>query len=146
MENWETLKEEIYFVDGSLRDIYVFDTDKEDWKRWAIYVNENFTVQFFNGRTLKMEDRINIDDLLLYFTNPADFTEVNKASIIFGNIYINCILFWEPEMESDIDPREVQSLEDHQAIVGYMKSVAKVLNKKVILTLEAIKELVLIEV
>ncbi|TXK36901.1 hypothetical protein FVR03_16550 [Pontibacter qinzhouensis] len=146
MKNWETLKKEIYFEDGSFRDIYVFDTNKEDWRRWANFVNENFTVQFFNGRTLKTEDRLNVDDLLLYFTNPADFTEVNKASILFGDLNINCLLFWEAEMESDINPKNVQSLDDHQAIVGYMQSVAKVLNKKVILTLEATKELVFIEV
>lgn len=146
MENWETLKEKIYFEGEGLRDIYVLDTEKEDWVRWAKLVNEKFTVEFFNGWTLKTEDRINVEDLLLYFTNPDDFTEVNQAWISLGDVKIYCYLYWEAEMENHFNPRSVKTLEDHHAIVRYMQSVATALNKKVILTMEMDKEVVLLEV
>jgi hypothetical protein len=47
--NWKRLKEEVYFEDGSLRDIYIFDTSIEDWKKWVDLVNREYRVSFYNG-------------------------------------------------------------------------------------------------
>lgn len=84
--------------------------------------------------------------MLNYFTTPDDFQDVNKANIKLGKVTIICQLHYESEMESDIDPREVKSVEDHQAILEYLKAVASTLKKKVVLTSEMTPEDVLIEV
>ena len=43
---WQYLKNKLYFVDGSLRDIYVKDVSREDWEKWINFVNENYEVEF----------------------------------------------------------------------------------------------------
>ncbi|SIR50971.1 hypothetical protein [Pontibacter lucknowensis] len=146
MKNWKSIKEEIYYEDGSLRDIYVFDTNKEDWKAWGSLINEKYKVEFFNGRTQQVEDRINVEELLKYFSAPEDFKDVNKARIKLGKVTIICQLHYESEMESDIDPKEVKSEEDHHAILEYLKTVASTLKKKVVVTSEMEPEDILLEV
>jgi hypothetical protein len=146
MKNWKSIKEKIYYEDGSLRDIYVFGTDKEDWKAWGTLVNEKYRVEFYNGRTQQNEDKIDIEELLNYFIAPEDFKDVNKAHIKLGEITIICQLHYISEMESDLDPKEVKTEEDHQAIMEYLKEVASTLKKKVIVTSEMTFEDVLLEV
>ena len=146
MKSWESIKKEIYYEDGSLRDIYVFDTNKEDWEAWSNLVNEKFQVEFYNGRTQKIEEKVAVEELLNYFTVPGEFKDVNKASIKLGNTTVICYLHYEAEMECDIDPKQVKTIEDHQAILGYLQAVAGALKKKVVLTSEMTKEDVLLEV
>ncbi|MBC5773797.1 hypothetical protein H8S95_06960 [Pontibacter sp. KCTC 32443] len=146
MNSWKSIKEKLYYEDGSLRDIYVFNTNEEDWKIWSKLVNEKYKVSFYNGRTHTTGERINVDDLIEYFVNPDSFEDVNRASIILGNVIINCCLYYKSEMESDIDPQQVKSENDHKAILEYMQDVALTLNKTVVLTTEMTKDDVLLEV
>jgi hypothetical protein len=49
MDNsWEKIKENIYFLDGSLRDIYKNETTENDWKKWIDYVNKNYKILKFS--------------------------------------------------------------------------------------------------
>ncbi|KAA9326036.1 hypothetical protein [Adhaeribacter soli] len=146
MTGWKTIKEEIYYEDGSLRDIYIFDTNKEDWKAWSNLVNEKYKVEFYNGRTQKTETRIEVNELLKYFTAPEDFKDVNKAYIRLGEVTIVCQVHYESEMESDIDPKEVKTEGDHLAILEYLKEISSTLKKKVIVTSEMTPRAVLFEV
>lgn len=107
-------------------------------------VNEKYQVEFYNGRTQKTEDRIDIENLLGYWADPNNFKDVNKASIKLGNVTIICRLHYESEMESDIDSKEVRVEEDHQAILEYLKAVAATLKKKVVVTSEMTPEDVLL--
>jgi hypothetical protein len=45
--SWENLKNKVYFLNGSLRDIYVRDTTKEDWQKWSDFVNANYKTSFY---------------------------------------------------------------------------------------------------
>lgn len=73
--NWHELKENIYFEDGSFRDIYVFDINLEEWKKWVNFVNQNYEIEFAYGET---EQR----------TSSIDFSAVKK--------------FWNGKMSSEI--------------------------------------------
>ncbi len=42
--DFQKLKDKIYYSDGSLRDIYVHNTTKEDWQIWADFVNKNYNL------------------------------------------------------------------------------------------------------
>jgi len=48
--NWKELKDEIYYWDGSYRDIYVLCTSLTDWEKWITYVNANYKINWFNGK------------------------------------------------------------------------------------------------
>jgi hypothetical protein len=52
----------------------------------------------------------------------------------------------EEEIENDITPKEVNSLDDHNKLLEYMKGLSKVLNKQVILTPENQPNFILISV
>ncbi len=146
MKNWKFNKEEIYYEDGSLRDIYVFDTNKEDWRSWSKLVNERFEVEFYNGRTQELEDKINIEEVFNFWTDQTGFTDTNTATIKLGKVLIKCYFFIESEIENDIDPREVKTEENHKAIMEYLQQVSIILKKKVVVTSEMAEDDILLEV
>lgn len=39
--NWEELKGQVYYEDGSLRDIYVLSTTAEDWMKWTDWIRRS---------------------------------------------------------------------------------------------------------
>ena len=61
------------------------------------------------------------------------------AKIFVGNILVQVYFFYSEEFENDINPTEIKSLEDHNNLMIYLKSVSKVLNKELILTTEEIQ-------
>lgn len=146
MYNWETLKEDVYYEDGSLRDMYILETDKRDWESWSKLVNENFAVEFYDGLTQTYESRINIDRVFEFWNDSEKFTDSNKATIAIDNVLIKCYFFTTDEIENDIDPREVKTDTDHLNIVLYLKAVAKTLKKDVLLTCENLQDQVLLKI
>ncbi|MFD0975358.1 hypothetical protein [Salinimicrobium gaetbulicola] len=146
MNNWKTLKEEIYFEDGTLRDIYISKTDKTDWERWCKLVNENFDVKFYDGLTRKKGTRINIERVFEFWNDPDKFFDSNNATISLGNIKVKCYFFSEKEIENDIEPREVKTEKDHLNLIGYLKAISETLDKDVVLSSENLKEDVLLEI
>ena len=146
MKEWKSIKEELYFEDGSLRDIYVFGTNKEDWEKWSSLVNEKFEVEFYNGQTQKLEPRINIETVFNFWKNPEAFKDSNNATIKLGKVIIKCYFFIESEIESDIDPRELREEADHKAIMEYLLAIKETLKKDVVLTPEMTEEIILLKI
>jgi hypothetical protein len=135
--NWKYLKEEIYFCDGSLRDIYVLNTSREDWQKWIDFVNGNYGIEFHycdhKGNRLTSEKIIS-KYVFNSWDRINDFT--NDVTIKIGDIIVKCHFFCEEEIENDIDPNEVKTIEDHYLVINYLKSISKILDKEVILTIE----------
>ena len=140
---WQTVKDKIYYCDGSLRDIYVLNTTQEDWQKWIHLVNENYSVEFYDGQTEKIEPIIDSKIALDYLEGKID-SWVN-ATIKLDAVLVKCYFFAD-EIENDIDPREVTSIEDHIRLIDYMVAVSKCLNKPVILTGETSKDIIHITV
>ncbi|GAB2775449.1 hypothetical protein [Salinimicrobium soli] len=146
MNNWKSLKEDIYFEDGSLRDIYISKTDRTDWESWCKLVNKNYDVEFYDGLSRKKTTRINIDTVFEFWDDREKFPDTNNATINLGNVKVKCYFFTEKEIENDIEPREVKTENDHLNVIGYLKEIAETLNKDVVLTSENLKEDVLMEI
>ena len=146
MKDWKFIKEELYYEDGSLRDILVLGANRENWKNWTSLVNDNYKVEFYNGRTLKTEPRIDIGEVFSFWEDSGLFEEPKKATIRLGEVNIMCYFFIESEIENDIEPREVKTADDHQAILDYLKAVAEKLGKKVVVTPEMEPEVILLEI
>jgi hypothetical protein len=144
MKNWKSIKEDLYYEDGSLRDIYILNTSKEDWKIWIDLVNEQFEVDFFNGRTQKSGNNIDIEEVFRFWDFPDEFA--NSATINLGKVIVKCHFFIESEIENDIDPREVKEEADHYAIMDYLLTIKEAIKKKVILTPEMAEEIILLEI
>ncbi|MBE9667088.1 hypothetical protein [Mucilaginibacter boryungensis] len=142
--NWEQLRENIYFIDGSLRDIYIFDTTEKDWQIWVEFVNENYPVTFPNYDLATKQTQIDFNKVL----KGWDDLDADRytASVYLDGIKVNAHFFIESEIENDITPTEINSIDDHLKLLEYMKKVSTLLNKKVVLTPENMPNEVLIMV
>lgn len=142
--NWQDIKNNVYFLDGSYRDIYILNTTKEDWKVWADFVNSNYKTSFFIHETQIREEKIDMNKVLDYWNGK--FNNCSTASVFLGNIIVNAHFFDDEQIENDITPTEINSIEDHNRLIRYMTELSNVLQKNVFLTPENEPEIVLISV
>lgn len=142
--NWADLKRKIYDWDGSWRDIYVLQANRTDWKIWIDYVNRNYHIGWFNGKTNKDENQIDFDVIEEFWSGNHDLC--STAHIFIDKIQINAHFFDSTEIENDIDPREFNSMDDHDKLIKYMSDLSKLLNKEVILTPENEHETMLFKI
>jgi hypothetical protein len=142
--NWTEIKSKIYYWDGSWRDIYILHTNKQDWEKWVNYVNENYRIDSYNGKEDKKENAINFSVIEEKWNGSSDF--LSTATVFIDRIQINAHFFIDTEIENDIDPREINSLEDHNRLIKYMTDLSILLDKDVILTPENEQETILIKI
>lgn len=140
--DWKQIKEQIYFEDGSFRDIVIENTTRDDWRKWVDYVCTNYRVETLYNETQITSNGIDFDYVLDFWDGRI---ECNACSSVFSldKIQVNAFYFDDLELENDIDPREVKAEEDHQAIVKYLKDLSIILDKKVVLILENCKNIIL---
>ena len=117
---------------------------RHEWLKWIRYVNENYTLTWFNGLTQAQENKISEQIILDYLEGKHDLC--SSAYISIGNAQINCHFFDIYEIENDIDPREFTQIEDHEMLIKYMVDVSCLLNREVVLTRDNMSENVLIRV
>ncbi len=142
--NWTDLKKNIYYLDGSLRDIYVLNTDLQDNEKWCEFVSENYMVQWFNGIKQINETKIDFEVVKGYLDGTHDFC--SSVSIYFDKIQINNHFFINNEIENDISPKEIDNIETHEKVIKYLKAISLLLDKPIILTPEDEQETILIRV
>jgi hypothetical protein len=118
--NWEKIKEKIYFRDGSWRIIYTNNINEKQWEKWVNHVNENYKIIWNNTNKIDFE---------IIKNNWKNDCCSETAKIFIGHIQINCHFF--RDFENDIDPDEIQSIDDHFSIIDYMKNISKVLDATV---------------
>jgi hypothetical protein len=141
---WTELKNKIYYWDGSWRDIYVLQTNRADWKIWVDFVNKNYRIDWFNGKADKDENQIDFGVIEQFWSGDHDLC--STAKVFIDKIQINAHFFDDTEMENDIDPREFNSIDDHDKLIKYMSDLSTLLDKEVILTPENEHETILFKV
>jgi len=119
-------------VDGSLRDIYVFDTTVANW---------NHLLEALNNSDYSLEisppfDHTNRLEASKVFNHVANVNPVCLKMRLASRIDIHCHFFCDEEMEFDIDPRQVDTEADITLILGFMKTIGDTLDKDVFLTPE----------
>lgn len=142
---WEELRNKLYEIDGSWRDIYVLNTTREDWLKWADYVNKNYPIIWTDTESDESMtiDKIDLKTVVRHF----DGRQFNSsANVLVNGIGVNAHFFTEEEIENDIDPSSIRSMDDHNNLMSYMKSVSKLLNKEVILTGENCSDYAIVKV
>ena len=72
--------------------------------------------------------------------------ESRSVSVVLNEMSLNCYFFSPDEIEFDIDPNEVNSIEDYQEIEKFMKEVSKTLDKQVTLAYETSPEFPLVKI
>lgn len=142
-KEWQDLKEFVYNVDGSVRDIYVLNSTIDDWRAWATYINDNYSLEFNASGVVK--DKIDIDHVLKRWNGNED--EWAGARIkLSDTITINVHFSTADTIENDIDPREFNCMEDNYTLLRYMIGLSYTLGKPVLLTAENMEDAVCIRV
>lgn len=104
--------------DGSLRDIYVQNTEAVHWDR-------------FDRLLRKYECTYTFDGMPLPFPGSrsalANREGSHLLSIPLGGPVINCHFFIEQQLELDISPKEVAGPLDHERILVFVESLAEAL-------------------
>jgi len=143
--DWTSLKRQIYFEDGSLRDIYVLDATIGGWKKWVDLVNKKYHVEFWDAKKDLKTDKIDFTIVKEYWDSNGK-REVISATIRLGIINVKCHFFDDSKIENDIDPSEIKSQEDHDKLIDYLNDISVSLDKEVIVTEENTERLVLLRV
>jgi len=144
LDEWNKAKECVYYWDGSWRDIYVLDTTLDHWSKWIDLINEKYSVEFYNGQTQQVEPIIDKRAVFDYLKGESDL--LNSATVEIGSVSVKCHFFTETEIENDIDPREVVTIEDHNRLVEYFVDMSKLLNKEVVITAENQRDIICMSV
>ena len=143
--NWNQLKNKIYVWDGGWLDIYVHSTCSNDWKIWSDYVNQNFKIDWYNGKSERDEFKIDFSVIEEYWNGNHELCSTAKV-FIDENIQVNAHFFDDEEIENDIDPREFKNIDDHNKLIEFLKGLSKKLEKEVTVTPENCPEIVLIKI
>ncbi|MBL0731206.1 hypothetical protein [Piscinibacter sp. HJYY11] len=118
---------DLRFVDGSLRDVYVFNTTIEDWETLIAFARAHKHEYTKDGVVAVLP---NAKALL------GDREHSHLLSVQAGNVSINCHFFILEEIELDIDPREIAGPEEHACVLRFIEQLAEATQKDVVITAE----------
>lgn len=122
--------------DGSLRDIYVEDTDSKDWHN---------LLGMLKSSELNVEFSEPFDEVG-YFNVQDALRHVSENGPVFLNIKLDqglklvCHFFTLDEIEMDISPNEVRTIESMRLVQSFIERVSNCLKKPVLLCYENFKE------
>jgi hypothetical protein len=123
---------EVFYVDGSLRDIYVLNVSMNDWQKlfdWILRLSPWEVIFYKDG-----EETLYKETDVAKFFEEKESDGVNLMSININGVLINCHFFSESEIEFDIDPKQVKSMSEANIVFEFMKSLSKLIGKESILT------------
>jgi len=136
--DWKTVKSDFEW-DGSLRDLYVFDTSEAEWDRflgclptWGYHTR--FTI---DGEPAPLPH------------SAARAFEIRQRAapllqIDIGGILLCCHFFTDQEIELDLDPREITASAKLDQLLQLMRRLGQAVHRPVVLTPENSPELPII--
>lgn len=130
MPSMERPWQEVFAPDsGTLLDIRVYDTIEADYDRLLGVLATRYRVVYCeNGDAKDLPDYATI-------VRRRDLGSVSISVNVVG-VEVRCF-FWEKnEINLDLLPEDVDSPEKAESIFDFMKTIAKTLNKRVLLTAE----------
>lgn len=130
MAQWNEL-ESHFECDGSLRDIYVFETDDIVWNKFLTEIRlSKYPIEFSYGENL-VELPLNIESIRTLQENDP-----TKLLICVNDIKVHCHFFINSEIEMDITPKDIQSNTSFNYLVEFLEWLSNTLQSKVLLTHE----------
>jgi hypothetical protein len=139
INNIEEVLINVFYDDGSLRDIYIKETNITDWDIIWDFIKKlpKVTLKIDGESTNKLSPSVNE----LFETKYKNSV---LLSINYNSIIINCYFFCVEEIEFDISPRDITQSKDVIAVFEFMEKVMKLLIKDVSISTEDEREYPLI--
>lgn len=128
--DWERDKH-IFEWEGMLLDVVVLDVGPTDWARFLEFVRgaELEPTYTEEGKSAPM---------------PKDARPDIDASPVLAlrlrSIVLHCLFHLDDQIELTFDPREINSEADYLVLIGFMKSLARALGRKVGIYGEVIRQ------
>lgn len=122
-------KEIAFYVDGSLRDIYVKKTDKHDWKNLLKFLQKStYSIQLIVGdEKITLPERV--EDIF-------DQKQPCLLCVDQEHLGLNCHFFTEEEIEFDLDPELINTDQRLARLIDFIHVIGRLLRKEVFLTPE----------
>lgn len=132
MEITNEVLDNVFFNDGSLRDIYVIGVNLRDWQKFVDWIwTSTWDIVFYKDGHITVYEENDVAHFFEEKDNHSILMSINTNCIL-----INCHFYSEDEIELDIDPKEVKSKSEANAVFEFMKNLSKILDKESILTVE----------
>ncbi len=124
--------------EGSLRDIYVENTELSDWKTFLEGIqNRKESFGYAIAGTEKWQSDIpSVEELFRKYKKETP----GIVRFQIANATAMCHFFVEEEIEINIDPRELESDDDLEALLAFLRWLGELLNRDVLLCHENWKE------
>lgn len=137
---WANVAVEFKF-DGSMRDIYVFNTTVEDWQVVLDSIMQSaLTVLYYReGELTPLPERA-IDAF------PKDGRADRRLSVVTEGTTLNCHFFNSSEIEFDLDPREVTGQTRLDTLMAFMHRLSDACGKPAVMTVENFREAIIFRV
>jgi hypothetical protein len=130
MHQWNEIKSQ-FECDGSLRDIYILDTDVSTWNQFLSEVRlSDYPIEFTHGGNL-IDLPSNIGSI-----KKLQESDPTTLSIFVNEIRVNCHFFITSEVEMDINPTEINSDSSFNSLIEFLKFLSNIANSNVVLTHE----------
>jgi hypothetical protein len=135
--NWQDIAAH-FSPDGTLRDIYVFQTSMEDWESvWTLLARSRDHLTF-SVDGVPSEPPTTAAEV---FATGAKHSVL--AAYAESGFTVNCHFFTQSEIEFDIDPREIGGPDAGEAIARFIAAIGEVTSKPVVLTEENDRSMVI---
>jgi hypothetical protein len=132
---WELFAKEFY-CDGSLRDIYVLNTELQHWDAAARFIEGRYMLEFAGGWTGSQFP----SGVARLFPKAADDPPTG-LTIEVGSVRVVCHFFTIDEIEFDVNPADVGDVSSLADLFGFMSGLAEAVGKDVLLTPENCRDI-----
>jgi hypothetical protein len=114
---------------GSLLDIWVFDTDVQDWKLVLDHLSTKYVCVYSEDGSITSLPSVDV------IARRRNEVSVSLEAMLYG-FTVNCHFFETGRIEMNVLPEDVNSSEKSQAVLDLMKDIAVLLKKVVYLVPE----------
>ena len=130
MRSYESVQIELK-PDGSLRDIYVFQTNASVWNNFiSMVLGSQLTSEFSHG-----ENKIPLPTKFKEIKSLQDSDPTILKLFVEGGVQINCHFFIEDEIEMDVAPNEINA-NNFDNLVSFLRWLSQGIKKSVHITHE----------
>lgn len=120
-----------FCLDGSLRDIYILDTSRDDWARvWDVLTIDPRKIEF------KVNGELATPPTLVDEVFRLQETSSVLATYALGKQRLNCHFFTEEEVELDLDPRDIDGMVEVEQLATFLVTLGTATSREVRLTPE----------
>lgn len=123
----------LWCSDGSLRDIYIHNTNIQDWETCLGWAKSYEYSYYFDGEEKNLLDAKSI------FSDRSG-SHLLKINVGSNPICINCHFFIVSQIEMDIDPIEIKNEDTQNELFSALAILSHRLNKKIFITPENSEE------